>query len=65
LNKYEERKIINEHSRSSSRLSQASDRAHDTVLKIEDEVEACREVQGWFFSARRNIQKQAEEKARE
>jgi len=22
-------------------------------------------VQGWFFSARRNIQKQAEEKARE
>jgi len=34
-------------------------------LKIEDEVEACREVQGWFFSARRNIQKQAEEKARE
>ena len=34
-------------------------------MKIDDEVEACREVQGWFFSARRNIQKQAEEKARE
>lgn len=65
LSKYEERKIINEHSRSSSRLSQASDRAHDTVQKIDDEIDACRTVQGWFFTARRNIQKQAEDKARE
>ena len=65
LSKYEEVKIINEHSRSSSRLSQASDRAHHTVQKIDDEIDACRTVQGWFFTARRNIQKQAEDKARE
>ena len=65
LGKYEERKIINEHSRSSSHLSQASDRAHDTVQKIYDKIDACCTVQGWFFTARRNIQKQVEDNARE
>jgi len=44
-----EARVMSEHSRTQSELSQCSDRADRTVHRMEHEVEACREIQDQFF----------------
>jgi|Transcript_11670 hypothetical protein len=55
LDKFHEKQVLDNHSRTSSVLSSASARAQSTMQKADEEVVACRQLQSKFFKVRRNI----------
>ena len=51
--------VFRAHERSARKLSVASNRADETIGKMDDKIDECRFTQSQFFDARRNITKAA------